>query len=48
MSFTSNQYGKVLEWLLTRGSHAYPVEPAELVADWKAQVAEMAALGKAL
>jgi predicted DNA-binding transcriptional regulator YafY len=48
LSFTSNQYGKVLEWLLTRGSRAYPVEPPELVTDWKTQVAEMAALSEAL
>jgi predicted DNA-binding transcriptional regulator YafY len=39
--FTSSQYGKVLEWVLSKGAFAQPLEPAKLVADWKAQAAVM-------
>jgi predicted DNA-binding transcriptional regulator YafY len=35
MSFTSNQYGKVLEWILARGGLARPIEPPKLVCDWR-------------
>jgi predicted DNA-binding transcriptional regulator YafY len=43
LDFTSTQHGKVLEWVLSKGSHAEPLAPPELVAAWRAQVAEMAA-----
>jgi predicted DNA-binding transcriptional regulator YafY len=34
ISFTSAQYGKVLELVLASGRDALPLEPAELVDDW--------------
>jgi hypothetical protein len=41
-SFTSTQYDKVLEWVLSCGDNAFPLEPARLAADWKEIVASMA------
>jgi hypothetical protein len=35
LSFSSSQYGKVLELVLANGKDALPLEPAELVKDWK-------------
>jgi predicted DNA-binding transcriptional regulator YafY len=35
LSFTSAQYGKVLELVLSNGSDALPLEPTELVRDWQ-------------
>jgi predicted DNA-binding transcriptional regulator YafY len=41
VDFTSTQYEKVLEWVLSRGSNARPLEPPELVKDWKDTINEM-------
>jgi hypothetical protein len=41
INFTSTQYDKVLEWVLSKGCYAMPVEPEQLVADWKWHSAEM-------
>jgi predicted DNA-binding transcriptional regulator YafY len=35
LSFSSDQYGKVLELVLANGKDALPLEPAELVRDWQ-------------
>jgi predicted DNA-binding transcriptional regulator YafY len=42
LEFTSTQYGKVLELVLSQGRDALPLEPAELVKDWKSHVQDMA------
>jgi predicted DNA-binding transcriptional regulator YafY len=34
IDFTSTQYEKVLEWVLSRGCNARPLEPQKLVNDW--------------
>jgi predicted DNA-binding transcriptional regulator YafY len=39
--FSSAQYDKALEWVLSRGSAARPLAPERLVNDWKHHVAEM-------
>ncbi|MDR2760070.1 MAG: WYL domain-containing protein [Spirochaetaceae bacterium] len=36
--FSSTQYQKVLEWVLSRGCTAEPLEPQELVKDWKRHI----------
>ena len=41
ISFTSTQYQKVLEWVLSRGCMAKPLEPEQLVKDWNRHVREM-------
>jgi predicted DNA-binding transcriptional regulator YafY len=41
LDFTSSQYDKVLEWVLSRGCNARPLEPAELVEGWKAHIKGM-------
>jgi predicted DNA-binding transcriptional regulator YafY len=41
ISFTSTQYHKVLEWVLSRGGAAEPLEPESLVNDWRKQIEEM-------
>jgi hypothetical protein len=41
LEFTSSQYCKVIEFLLSKGSYAYPLEPEQLVKDWKWHVNEM-------
>jgi predicted DNA-binding transcriptional regulator YafY len=41
LSFTSAQYGKVLELVLSNGRDAQPLEPAELVRDWQENVRDM-------
>jgi predicted DNA-binding transcriptional regulator YafY len=41
ITFTSTQYNKVLEWVLSRGCTAQPLEPAELVRDWKRHIRQM-------
>ena len=42
LEFTSTQYDKVLQWVLSCGSSAIPRKPKELVDDWKRQVKQMA------
>jgi predicted DNA-binding transcriptional regulator YafY len=46
IDFTSTQYGKVLEWVLSKGAYAEPLEPHELVEDWQQNIAEMQKLAK--
>jgi predicted DNA-binding transcriptional regulator YafY len=38
IDFSSTQYHKVLAWVLSFGINAQPVEPPELVADWKKNI----------
>ena len=38
LSFTSAQYGKVLELVLSNGRDALPLEPKELVRDWQENI----------
>jgi predicted DNA-binding transcriptional regulator YafY len=44
--FSSGQYHKVLEWVLSRGCTARPFEPETLVNDWKRHIAEMGKLAR--
>jgi predicted DNA-binding transcriptional regulator YafY len=39
--FSSTQYHKVLEWVLSRGCSARPFEPEQLVNDWERHIIEM-------
>ncbi|GBU28649.1 hypothetical protein R84B8_02209 [Treponema sp. R8-4-B8] len=41
LSFTSSQYGKVLELVLANGRDAKPLEPKELVKDWQDNIRDM-------
>jgi predicted DNA-binding transcriptional regulator YafY len=41
IEFTSTQYDRVLEWILSRGMDAYPLEPAVLVEEWEMHVRGM-------
>jgi predicted DNA-binding transcriptional regulator YafY len=41
IEFTSTQYDRVLEWVLSRGTDAYPLEPAVLAGEWKRHVRGM-------
>jgi len=41
LSFSSTQYGKVLELVLANGRDALPLEPAELVKDWQDNIRDM-------
>jgi predicted DNA-binding transcriptional regulator YafY len=41
LTFTSTQYGKVLELVLANGRDALPLEPAELVRDWRENLRDM-------
>jgi predicted DNA-binding transcriptional regulator YafY len=45
INFTSTQYDKVLEWVLSKGGYAMPVEPEKLVNDWKWHSTEMWKIG---
>ncbi|GMO47161.1 MAG: WYL domain-containing protein [Termitinemataceae bacterium] len=46
MSFSSTQYGKVLEWVLSHGCNACPLSPPQLVNDWKQHLKAMQKLSK--
>ena len=46
LSFTSAQYGKVLELVLSNGRDALPLEPAELVRDWQENIRDMQKRGR--
>ena len=48
MSFTSNQYYPVLDWVLQRGKFIIPVAPERLVDDWKDHALAMANIAKEL
>jgi predicted DNA-binding transcriptional regulator YafY len=41
ITFTSTQYNKVLEWVLSRGCSAKPLEPEPLVKQWTLNIEEM-------
>jgi len=41
ITFTSTQFEKVVEWMLSRGSSARPLEPELLVTTWKKNIEEM-------
>jgi predicted DNA-binding transcriptional regulator YafY len=41
LEFTSAQYGKVLELVLSQGRDTLPLEPPELVEDWKIHIRDM-------
>ena len=41
LSFTSAQYGKVLQLVLSNGGDAMPLEPEELVQEWQENLCEM-------
>jgi len=46
IEFSSSQYNKVLEWVLSRGAFAKPLAPARLVRDWQDQIKAMSKLAK--
>jgi predicted DNA-binding transcriptional regulator YafY len=46
LSFTSAQYGKVRELVLSNGRDAMPLEPEELVKDWRENLRDMQKLEK--
>ena len=46
ITFSSTQYGKVLEWILSQGCNARPLEPSELIDDWKWHIDEMREMAK--
>ena len=41
VDFTSTQYGKVIEWVLSKGSYAEPLEPKKLVEEWREHITKM-------
>jgi predicted DNA-binding transcriptional regulator YafY len=41
ITFTSSQFDKVLEWVLSRGCTALPLEPESLVDAWRGNIEEM-------
>jgi predicted DNA-binding transcriptional regulator YafY len=41
IEFTSTQYDKILSWILSFGSEASPIEPPELVEQWKENILEL-------
>jgi hypothetical protein len=41
LDFSSAQYSKVLELVLSSGRDALPLEPTELVRDWQENVRDM-------
>jgi predicted DNA-binding transcriptional regulator YafY len=41
IDFTSTQFDKVLEWVLSRGCTARPLEPEQLVKTWREHIREM-------
>jgi predicted DNA-binding transcriptional regulator YafY len=45
VSFTSTQYNKVLEWVLSRGCTAEPLAPPELIGDWRRHIAGLWKMG---
>lgn len=42
MTFSSNQYYPVMDWVLQQGKFVRPIEPKKLVEDWKENAIEMA------
>ena len=48
MTFTSNQYLPVLNWVLARGKFVKPLAPEKLVKDWKDNVMTMMKMAEEL
>ena len=48
IEFTSTQYHKVLQWVLSNGSNVVPLKPKRLVDDWKWQIQKMRKLTASL
>jgi predicted DNA-binding transcriptional regulator YafY len=46
IDFTSTQYNKVFEWIMSRGCAACPLEPEKLVEDWRGHIAKMREMAK--
>jgi predicted DNA-binding transcriptional regulator YafY len=46
ITFTSSQFDKVLEWVLSRGCTALPLEPEPLVDAWRLNIEEMRKMGR--
>jgi hypothetical protein len=46
LSFSSSQYGKVLELVLANGCDAQPFEPKELVCEWQEIIRDMRKLAE--
>ena len=46
LSFSSAQYGKIRELVLSNGRDAMPLEPEELVKDWQENIRDMQKLAK--
>jgi predicted DNA-binding transcriptional regulator YafY len=46
VTFTSTQFEKVLEWVLSRGYTARPLEPELLVSAWQSNIEEMRKMGR--
>jgi hypothetical protein len=44
--FSGTQYHKVLEWVLSRGCTARPLEPEALVKDWKRHAVGMGKMAR--
>jgi len=42
IEFSSPQFLKVLEWILSQGANAKPISPEWFVNDWKNQISNMA------
>lgn len=41
MTFSSNQYYPVLNWIMSQGQWITPLEPPQLVEEWKENVKGM-------
>ena len=48
IEFSSTQWFKVMEWVLSQGEHAVPVAPKEFVSEWKERVEAMAETARGL
>ena len=46
ITFTSTQFEKVIEWVLSRGYTARPLEPEQLVNDWRFNIEQMRKVAK--
>ena len=47
ISFSSSQFSKVAEWVLSRGCNACPLEPESLVNHWHNEINEMKKMTRA-
>jgi predicted DNA-binding transcriptional regulator YafY len=46
IEFTSTQFGKIFEWVLSQGCNALPLEPPELVEAWRDNARKIAEIAK--